>query len=456
MVIEIQASIVIGAFIAIVGPSKRLLRLFVCGGATIVYMAIIGFTPSVTRAGIMFILIFAGSAIFRKADAVTSLGVVMLLATLTNPYLAGSPSLLMSLSATFGAIKASEILSQYKRKFLDKGILGKLNFYVLSSLTISAFASIFVIPAIILSDGGISIIGPLIGLITIPVLPIIIFAGIVGSVSACFPILSILTQPMILACGLAVKYVNTVAGVFENRPEFYFKINSEYAIIVIAVIAVLSWYSVFIKSKKMIVPIIVVFMFSVVCNIALSFNSVTISQIGSGGNSSVILTQGKKSIMIWRGNDRNISYAKEYIEETHLDDILFLNLTSLDESEVYFDELGTTDYIGIKDIKSRYTEIDFGDDIDLIIQKQGKGNSCIIDIKGIKILVPVGEVDVQNYPPIDICFPSSKEIYGISSHVLVNDSSAKWAKDNKNKIDFKSENPQIWIRPEKAIKYRGV
>ena len=449
-------SIVIGVFIAIVGPSKRLLRLFVCGGATIVYMAIIGFTPSVTRAGIMFILIFAGSAIFRRADAVTSLGVVMLLACLTNPYLAGSASLLMSLSATFGAIKASEILAQHKSKFAAKGILGNICFYAVSSLTISAFASIFVIPAIILADGGISIIGPLIGLITIPVLPIIIFAGIVGSVSAFFPILSMITQPMILVCGLAVKYVNTVAGIFENRPEFYFKINNEYAIVVMAIIALLIWYAVFLKNKKMIFAIGAVFCFSIIYNMALSFNGITVSQIGNGGNSSIILTTGQKSILFWRGNDRNIRYTKEYLEESHIEDILFLNLTTRPENEVPFEDLATEYYIGVKEIQSRYKEVDFGDDIDLIIQKQGKGTSCIIDIKGIKILIPVGEVDIINYPKIDICFPSTKEIKAITADVLVNDSSPQWAKDNSNMIDFASENPEIWIRPEKAIKYRGV
>lgn len=68
------------------------------------YAAMTGFSPSVLRAGIMLISVFIGKIIRYKSDSVNSLGLSAVLLLLTNVYLAGNVSFLLSFTATLAIV----------------------------------------------------------------------------------------------------------------------------------------------------------------------------------------------------------------------------------------------------------------------------------------------------------------------------------------------------------------
>lgn len=90
--------------------------------ATLLFMAICGFTPSVMRAGLMYLIIVFSGAVLRKNDAVTSLCAAAVIITVINPFIFGSVSFLLSASATVGVLVVYPKLSEkytVKNKFLS-------------------------------------------------------------------------------------------------------------------------------------------------------------------------------------------------------------------------------------------------------------------------------------------------------------------------------------------------
>lgn len=70
----------------------------------LVFMAMVGFTPSVVRAGIMQALLLAAPVLRRENDAPTSLSAALLLLLIINPESVGSVSLQLSFAAMAGII----------------------------------------------------------------------------------------------------------------------------------------------------------------------------------------------------------------------------------------------------------------------------------------------------------------------------------------------------------------
>ena len=92
---------------------RKLLKnkfLYVFGSCAVIvlYMGITGFSPSVVRAGVMFIVYVIGMLFNRKPDSFSSLGLAVLILTAENPYAGGNIGLLLSVTATLGICFGTE------------------------------------------------------------------------------------------------------------------------------------------------------------------------------------------------------------------------------------------------------------------------------------------------------------------------------------------------------------
>lgn len=72
-------------------------------------MALVGFTPSVTRAGIGALIFYTGALFLQPADSFTSLGVAAVLLSLQNCYAVCDLGLQLSFAATLGVLCAARI-----------------------------------------------------------------------------------------------------------------------------------------------------------------------------------------------------------------------------------------------------------------------------------------------------------------------------------------------------------
>lgn len=150
---------------------KRIGRL-VCIPVILIFMAMVGNTPSVVRAGIMQIFLLAAPLFKRESDPVTSLAAALMMLLLINPYSAGNVGLQLSFAATSGIVLLSGRINSYFLSKTDKKLFKKPLFRVLWHFTIATLSStlgalVFTTPLIAIHFNYVSLIAPLANVLTL-------------------------------------------------------------------------------------------------------------------------------------------------------------------------------------------------------------------------------------------------------------------------------------------------
>lgn len=155
----------------------------------IIFMAVVGFTPSVTRAGIMQLIIIAASLFMREPDPITSLGVALAVILVLNPYSAMSAGLQLSFGATLGILLFAGRMThavfekvrpnkRFKSRFA-KGIFAA----AVKSFSVSLSAMVFTVPLSALYFGYVSIIAPATNLLILPVVNFIFCTDVISVIA---------------------------------------------------------------------------------------------------------------------------------------------------------------------------------------------------------------------------------------------------------------------------------
>jgi competence protein ComEC len=118
----------------------------------LVFMAMIGFTPSVIRAGVMQILLLIAPLLRRENDPPTSLAAALLILLLVNPISVGSVSLQLSFTAMAGLILVAPrifraiLLDEHGRSRVKRGLWSGLLRWIVSIFASSVGAIVFTAP----------------------------------------------------------------------------------------------------------------------------------------------------------------------------------------------------------------------------------------------------------------------------------------------------------------------
>lgn len=142
-----------------IGTGRRRLTAFLGVPLVVVFMAMIGFKPSVVRAGVMQILLLLAPLLRREEDPPTSLSAVAVLLLLLNPISIASVSLQLSFAAMAGLILVTPRLFDHLaydekgERRLPKGFPGRALFLLCDALAASVGAIVFTTPLIALYFG---------------------------------------------------------------------------------------------------------------------------------------------------------------------------------------------------------------------------------------------------------------------------------------------------------------
>ena len=125
----------------------------------VVFMAMVGFTPSVLRAGVMMILLLLAPLLRRENDPPTALATAGLLILLANPYAVGSMSFQLSFAAMAGLLSVSSRIFDWfaydarGRSRLPRGIAGALLRWFWGVVAGSVGAAAFTTPILAFAFG---------------------------------------------------------------------------------------------------------------------------------------------------------------------------------------------------------------------------------------------------------------------------------------------------------------
>lgn len=193
--------------------SRRRLSLW-CIPALILFAGAAGFTPSITRAVIMQIIVLLAPALNRENDPPTTLSLALLLLLAWNPYAAASIGLQLSFASVAGIFVVSrqvhDRLAQAVCRRTGRERPGSLAELLISSFSTTLGAMAFTIPLTAHYFETVSIIAPLANLLVLWAVSILFGLGMLMALLGCFwlPLAQLLAVP---ASALAV-YVEEMAG----------------------------------------------------------------------------------------------------------------------------------------------------------------------------------------------------------------------------------------------------
>ncbi len=192
----------------------------VCIPAVLFFMAMTGFSASVTRAGVMQLAVCAASLTRREYDAKTALFLSLLLLLALNPYSAQNAGLQLSFGATLGILLFGERLraamSERLAGMLSLKPAGRLARGLVSTLSVSLGALVFTLPLTALIFGRVSVIAPLTNLLALWAVSICFVLGLIAALAGLIwlPLASALALPAILL----VKYIYFIIGLLGRIP----------------------------------------------------------------------------------------------------------------------------------------------------------------------------------------------------------------------------------------------
>ncbi len=190
--------------------------------SVIFVMAISGFTPSVTRAGIMALLFLAGVGLFKRVDNLNSLGLAATVLLLLNPYNLLNKGFVLSFAAMVGMVLLVPYFTnrlpktRFKVEFFNSAIE-----YITTSLVCSIVASLCTAPASILFFGEISLISPIVNLLC--VYPAML-SMMIGAVALFLPFLVYAVRPLLSFILWITKLFSTFPFASVDATPSYIKI----------------------------------------------------------------------------------------------------------------------------------------------------------------------------------------------------------------------------------------
>jgi len=299
-------------FLALIVRNKRLFS-FVGIPALLFFMAMTGFTPAVTRAGIMQIFLICAPAFRRESDSVTSLSAALLVLLAFNPYSCASAGLQLSFAATLGIIvftarinsSVTEALrgSKVYKKKIPRSVIN----FIVSGLATTIGALVLTLPLTVIHFGYVSLIAPVTNLLTIGAVSLAFPVGLTAAVISfvIFPLGQIIAFPV----SVIARYIIFTARMLSSVP---------YSVVYSSNLHIIFWlvyiYVLFIalpllraRARQYIYPgctaIILLFTIILFSPFVPGGNDTSVTILDVGQGMSVVLTSGENTMIVDCGSN---------------------------------------------------------------------------------------------------------------------------------------------------------
>ncbi len=308
------------------------------------YVAVAGFPMSAVRAAVMITVMLFGVLVDRLHTPLNSLGLAVLVICLTNPYAAIDAGLLMSFSSTFGLLVAAPEINRYLQRVIFKnkmGIATSILRNIVSAVTTSLTAGIFILPASVLYFGKVSLLSPITNLCLISLSElflglgmITVFIGLFGSFGR------FIAYPIMAVNWLVGKIILGVVELFDSIPGAVLNTGKNTAIVVFGCVIIgVIWGLLFGCSKQRkrafaasafccVVITSVWFYSGMILN---DSKEITVYNVG---NAAMVMANDRKSaILLGAGGDSySVTLAQYDMQDKGISEITALVLTDMSAS----------------------------------------------------------------------------------------------------------------------------
>jgi competence protein ComEC len=221
-----HVSILVG-FISVFLKNRRA-RVFIGLPVIIVFMAVCGFSKSVTRAVLMQALVLLAPLLYRKADGVTSVAFAVLVITAINPYAVANIGFQLSCLSTLGILLFAERLTNAimgkttapETTSVVHRIGRKLLKFVCTSFAVTVSALVFTLPLCSYYFGYISTYSLITNLLALPAVSVMFCCGLAAAALGALPgaVFAVFAKIFAFVAGLLAKYIFAVGAFISSLP----------------------------------------------------------------------------------------------------------------------------------------------------------------------------------------------------------------------------------------------
>lgn len=294
----------------------------------IIYMNMIGFTPSVMRACIMNIIYVISKLLKRKNDEINSICLSLILILISNPFNIFDIGLLLSYGGTIGIIFLYDKIQKYLKKKIK--IENKFISYIINSIAISTAAQITIFPIMITTFGNISLNFFIFNILAGPILCVVIFLGII------FAFLPLKINIIILKFSIDILILITNLSNIIPLSKIYVIIPSIFSIILIYICIIILVKRYKLRYIAILVNLVIII------EILSSFTNeikVYFVDVGQGDCTLIRTTQGKTILIDGGGgidNDYDIgkNIVLPYLLNRKISKIDYIMISHFDSDHI--------------------------------------------------------------------------------------------------------------------------
>ncbi len=316
------------------------------------YMSVTGYPPSVMRSGIMQIVMLLGILLYREADSLTSLGLSVLIMTLSDPYAAGDIGLLLSYSATLGILLLSPKITEYlqisiipfveKRTDSLKRLLVCGSKGIIDSFAVALSAYVFTLPVLIMYFREIAVYSVLSNIIAAAIIPLMISSAFIMLLLDLSFVLSFIAVPVGYFSAVLTEFICGIAGFMSDLPFALLNVSQGYVPIWLTCMMILAAALYFLKNIRHRVSI---FVFAALLSFAAGsaltglFNQdiTRIAVLDTGDGISAVITENDSTIILSCGGDTSkTKIIHDYLKAIRTEKISFMLLTDNRKKTSYY------------------------------------------------------------------------------------------------------------------------
>lgn len=322
------------------------------------FMALVGLSPSVMRAGLMCLCWLVGILCRRRSEGLNSLGLAAAILLLMNPYQLYSASFQLSFLATAGVLCLSPVLCGwiYRRPpaaTLPVRLVQKAGYFVYSAAAVCFSAVLFTLPVSCYYFGGFTASALLSNVLAVVPAGWVLLCGWVGILCCAVPFLTWLGHPILWAAGEGARYLTAVAQgcAFDGAQV---SVSAVWQLVLVTVVCLLLIYAIVARiSLRRVIPAVLA---TTVLALTLGHRLLapaTLLTVHSGDTGAILLLEQGERRALLLTHSRDLDDALRLLEKrecTHLDWLVVADGSPMDAgllSETYRQigcpQVGTTD-----------------------------------------------------------------------------------------------------------------
>ena len=199
---------------------KRLAGNLLTAVVILLFMWIVEFTPSVTRAGVMYLVLIFGRMTRFQCDSLNSLGLALTLILVVSPSSVYDVGLWLSFTATVGVLCVSpRLFAPLMRPFESAPpLVYKPIKWVVTCISVSVGCTLPITPLMMLFFGEMSLVSPVTNLLTVLPSGWMMTLGCVGSLLTLIPPVAFFGRGLMVLAGLVAKWLIAVSDFCASIP----------------------------------------------------------------------------------------------------------------------------------------------------------------------------------------------------------------------------------------------